>query len=331
MGDTKELAKMLEDAGCCAICVSSDGRKYHFSTMTEPQGIDVPLVEAIKKVVKIPVIAVGRVTPGVAERALRDNKADLVAIGRALLADPELPNKAALGRLDDILPCLACDACKGAYSPQRCTVNASLGKEREYRIVPAKKVKKVVVIGGGPAGLEAARVAALRGHKVILYEKAGKLGGRLRLSSKMPGYGSIEELIKYLSHQVTNAGVNIHLKEKATAALMDEVKPDAVILATGSRLSLPSWLVAGAISILAWRKLKHTGGRSSRSRPVRISGARKDEIGIHSVFLTAAEPNQALSTELSSKVPEVYRIGDCMLPFGMMEAIADGAHVGRIV
>ena len=325
--DAKELVKMLQNAGCCAINVSSEGRVYRFSKMNQPAGTDVPLAGAIKKVLKIPVIAMGRMTPDIAERTLQEGKADLVAVGRALLADPELPNKVASGRLDDIVPCLSCSVCSGV-PPQRCTVNANFGREREYRIKPTGKPKNIVVVGGGPAGMEAARVAALRGHNVTLYTEKTQLGGRLRMASKIPGHVRYADLTSYLANQVRKAGVKVELGKKVTVDLIDTIRPDAVIVATGSRLSWLGWLTAGLISILGWRQIRDTGGRRSLRR---TGGEKRDNMGVHTVFLMAAQPNQALVRGLGGKVPEVYHAGDCTDPFGIMQAIADGAHFGRIV
>ena len=131
------------------------------------------MAEGVKRVVKIPVIAVGRITPELGEQLLQDGKADLIAMGRALRADPELPNKLASGRPDDIVPCITCNVCLFTFRPDTerlCAVNAAIGREQEYAIKPAEKKKQVMIVGGGPAGIEAARVAALRGHEVTLYE-----------------------------------------------------------------------------------------------------------------------------------------------------------------
>ncbi|MDP2744085.1 MAG: NAD(P)-binding protein, partial [Dehalococcoidia bacterium] len=179
---TCQLAPMLEREGVNAINVTQYGFIYPFAKTEEPPGAYLYLAEAVKKAVNIPVIAVGRITPEVGERALLEGKADLVAIARGLLADPDLPNKAAAGRLDDIVPCITCLTC-GALSLMGmagCSVNPSVGKERDHQLAPAQKPKRVLVVGGGPAGMETARVAALRGHRVTLYEREAKLGGRLR-------------------------------------------------------------------------------------------------------------------------------------------------------
>lgn len=234
--DTKKIARMVEKAGASAIHVMAHSFERRYPPMCEPPGNLVHLAEAVKKMVTIPVITVGKITPEVGERVLREGRADFVAMGKALWADPELPNKVASGRLDDITPCLECDRCRDAVHDTgslACAVNAALGREREYRIVPAKKPKKVLVVGGGPAGMEAARVAALRKHRVVLYEKGDRLGGQLTLAAIPPYKDGIVKLTDYLSNQVRKLGVQVETGKEVTPALIDEIKPDAVILATG--------------------------------------------------------------------------------------------------
>ncbi|MFC1962933.1 FAD-dependent oxidoreductase [Chloroflexota bacterium] len=234
--DTKKIAQMVEQAGASAIHVMAPILERLYPPMCEPPGNMVHLAEAVKEVVSIPVITVGKITPEVGERVLREGRADLVAIGKALWADPELPNKIASGRLDDITPCLECNRCRDAVRDTgllACAVNAALGREREYRIAPTKKPKRVLIVGSGPAGMEAARVAALRKHKVMLYEKEDRLGGQLTLAAIPPYKNGIMKLTDYLSNQVRKLGVEVETGKDVTPASIDEIKPDAVILATG--------------------------------------------------------------------------------------------------
>ena len=243
--ETKQVVPMAIDAGAQAIHVSAYGRGSYTTKAPSPDspGFFVPLAEEIKKVASVPVIAVGRMDAELAEQVLEEGKADLVAIGRRLIADPELPNKVAEGRLDDINPCTGCLECmeRHLFAGQEtaCAVNAAMGREREYRIQPADKVKKVVVAGGGPAGMEAARVAALRGHQVMLFEKEPRLGGQLNVAAIPPYKDDILPLIKYLARQVEKTGVEIRLGTEATSELITESKPDAVVVAVGGTPTIP--------------------------------------------------------------------------------------------
>jgi len=170
-------------------------------------------------------------------------------MARALLADPELPNKVKEGRVDEIIPCIACSHCLaevllgykdwGKPVSTFCTVNPRAGKEAEYVIKPAKKVKKVFVVGGGPGGMEAARVAAVRGHKVTLYEKGSELGGRLLIASIPPYKDEIKGLVKSLIARMQKAGVEIKLNTEVGVKMVEAERPDVVILATGAVPIIP--------------------------------------------------------------------------------------------
>jgi 2,4-dienoyl-CoA reductase (NADPH2) len=203
-----------------------------------------PAAAAIKKAVKIPVIAVGRLDPFMGEKILKNGNVDFIYLNRRLMADHELPNKIKEGRLKDIAPCTACMTCfaQRPLVPDwiSCRVNAALGKEKEYEIKPAVTKKKVMVIGGGPAGMEAARVAALRGHQVILFEK-DMLGGAANVGAVVKGTEreDIPALIDYLKIQVAKAGVDIRSGQEVTIKTVQDVQPDAVIIATGGIHSVP--------------------------------------------------------------------------------------------
>ena len=189
-------------------------------------------------------IAVGRMGPETGERILREGKADLIAMGRRLIADPDLPNKAAEGQLDEINPCMGCFEClerRGVFSQQgvMCTINPVMGKELEYQIQPVRRVKRVVVVCGGPAGMEAVIVVAQRGHHVSLFEKESRLGGQLNVAGLPPYKGDIALWVDYLVRQVEKADVEVRLSTEATPETIIESQPDAVIIATGGILIVP--------------------------------------------------------------------------------------------
>jgi 2,4-dienoyl-CoA reductase (NADPH2) len=204
----------------------------------------VPLAAAVKKAVSIPVIAIGRLDAELGEDILRRGQADFISFNRRLMADPELPNKLAEGRLEDIRPCTGCTTCfdnneKG--NPPLCQVNAALGKEKEYEIEPARKKKRVMVVGGGPAGMEAARVAALRGHEVTVYEKEHQLGGSMLLAATVKGFDreDLLGLVRYLETQMTKLGVDIRLGQEVSRSVIEGIQPDVLIIAAGGIHDVP--------------------------------------------------------------------------------------------
>ena len=262
--DNKYIAGKLADSGVDCIDVTMGiVESYHKSMppMAVPRAAYVYLAEGIKSVVDVPVIAAGRInTPLLADRLLQEKRTDLVAMGRALLADPELPNKARRGAFEDIIPCIACNRCEMATSdnlPIRCAVNPRVGRERDYLVTKAEKKKHVCVVGGGPAGMSAATVAALRGHQVELYEKQDQLGGQLRLAGIPPHKEELTGLLAYLELQLRKAGVRIFLGCEFTHDLLQKNKPDVVIVATGATPIKPKIAgVEGSNVLQAWDILK---------------------------------------------------------------------------
>jgi len=237
--ETRKVVPLAVKAGADAIHASAYAA---FSFITKAPLPDtpaylVPLAEEVKKVTRVPVIAVGRLDLETGEKALVEGKADLIAIGRRLTADPDLPNKGSEGRPEEILPCIGCFECIERLGRRDegviCTINPATGKEGVHRIQPAGKVKKVLVVGSGPAGMEVARTAAMRGHRVTLLEKDQKLGGQLNIAALPPNKGDLIPWMNYLISQLKKTGVAIRLNTKATPELIMENKPDAVILALG--------------------------------------------------------------------------------------------------
>ncbi len=250
--DSKQIAIRLEEAGISAISVSSGIYPTLHRCLAPPYyapAFLIPFAAEIKRVVNVPVIGVGRIPDlALAEEILSKGEVDLVALGRALIADPDLVNKSKNGNEEDIRPCIYCNFCCMdrllSFMQVRCAVNAEAGREVEYALKRAPASKNVLVIGGGPGGMEAARVAALRGHKTTLLEREEQLGGQL-LASSIPSFkDSHRRLIDYLSLQVKKAGVEVKLGMEVGAEEILNWNPDVVILATGASSYVPE--IAGA-------------------------------------------------------------------------------------
>lgn len=261
-------AKQIEAAGADALNVSGGtGESYHtvvqfISPMSFPEGCLVPLAETAKKVVRIPVIVANRLNdPSLAEEVLKTGKADFIAVGRNFLTDPHWPVKAKGGKVKQIRSCVACNGC--IWSLQRangdvtCFQNAALGCEAEARIERVREPKKVVVIGGGPGGMEAARVAGKRGHRVILFEKGNKLGGQFLLAAVPPHKKTLEKATLWLTRELEHEGVDVRLCTEATPDSVEREKPDGVILAAGASPIVPT-ICAGTDPITAWDVLAGT-------------------------------------------------------------------------
>ena len=242
-----EILKILIDAGIDLVQVSA-GNDVTPEWISQPMFMEKAcLVESacqIKKALDIPVMAVGRINdPQIADDIIRQEKADLVCIGRGLLADPEMPLKARNGRLDEIRTCIACNTCMQSIFKKgriECLVNPMLGREEEMAFIPAKKPQKVMVVGGGPGGLNVAWVAAKRGHTVHVYEKRNVLGGQL-VPGSMPGHkAELRTLIRFQIKQTELYGVKCHLNHEVTAKDVKALDPDVVVLATGSLPAIPT-------------------------------------------------------------------------------------------
>lgn len=244
------IAQELEKAGVDAISVSAGMRDSELSfndhSSGQPRGAWIHLAERIKRVINIPVIAVKRFSPELAEETIKAGKADLIAFGKQLIADADFPNKVLSGRLEDIIPCTSC--CQGCYDelwmkkPITCMVNPAVGKTVRYKQERSKLSgnKKVLVIGGGPAGCQVALEAARIGHQVTLVEKNERLGGNYGYCTLTGHKKEVEQVFTYLDHALRQHSVQIRTNTEFAPALLDELKPEVVIDATGADFKIPS-------------------------------------------------------------------------------------------
>ncbi len=248
IADATIVFKWLQEAGIDAIDLTSGSSAAHEwtnPTMHLPPACNADLSEAIKKEARVPVGVTGKINdPGLAEELLRSGRADFVGIGRGLVADPYLPQKAMEGRTDDICRCITCARCGELFLkriPMSCSINPMAGFEREFnaKLKSVPKQKKLLIVGGGPAGMEAALIAAQKGHDVTLWEKDKGLGGQLNLAHVPPDKGDITLFLDYLKGQIKKSKVKVELRKEATPAEVTAFAPDAVIIATGSTSFTP--------------------------------------------------------------------------------------------
>ncbi|WP_255405046.1 FAD-dependent oxidoreductase [Mycobacterium sp. E2479] len=243
--ETARLAPELVAAGVDAFHVSGGVIDRLVTGMVnaadEGDELNVGAAAAVKQVVDVPVIAVGRIhDPFRAERILADGRADFIAMGRPLLADPDLPRKISSGQAHRVRKCISCENCIDAMEQRfsvDCAVNPRTGKERQLSAPRADRAKRVVVVGGGPAGLEAARVAAERGHHVTLFERSAQLGGALRWASVL--HPENQAFLRYLCDELRVSSTEVRLGRPASVHDVVAAAPDAVVVATGGRVVVP--------------------------------------------------------------------------------------------
>jgi NADPH-dependent 2,4-dienoyl-CoA reductase/sulfur reductase-like enzyme len=323
--DAKRTARLVQDAGANAITVTSyhdtnQGKLHSGSHTPHEPGVNLPYAAAIKTAVSIPVIASGRVEPEVGDARIAEGAIDFVAMGRKLLADPHLPRKLKEGRARDVLPCIYCYTCISAIYVQdhvRCAVNPETGFE-SYRTATqtaAAARKRVVVIGGGPGGMEAARRLDAAGHKVVLLERAEHLGGTLRFAAL--AYAANERLLEWLRRQIEASGIELRLNTAATPDLLHSLAPDAVVVATGARRSMPP---------LPGGELPHVFSGDDLRRLV--MGESSESLEKKTGWATRLATKIGAATGMTSNLDFVRKATRQWMPLGKRIAIVGGELVG---
>lgn len=238
----QRVAQWLENAGVAEISISAgskdEGEEKTFPSAVLPEGFLAEDARAVKDVVRVPVGVVGRIMSAqTAEMILQEGDADLVYLGRSLIADPYFVKKVEEGREEEIRPCIVCNRCIDRLrtgSSIKCSVNPAVGQEPVESGLRVKDPKTVLVVGGGPAGMEAARTAASRGHRVFLFEKLSQLGGNLKNAILLPHKEQIAKLITYYSNELRSLGVTVSLGKEVTRKLVEKLRPEVLVLASGA-------------------------------------------------------------------------------------------------
>ena len=324
LDDAKAVARMAEAAGVDAVSVSASARITSGVVFTEAPLVHQPggfmeWTAAIKRSVQIPVIAVGRIEPQAGEAALKRGDCDFIAMARKLLADPELPNKLLNDQENTIRPCIYCYVCVSQIfinERVKCAVNPMTGHEFEYVISPAATPRHIAVIGAGPAGMEAARIAALRGHRVTLLERSDRLGGTLFFAGL--AYAENARLLDNLKVQVQQSAIDIRLNTVASPALLRDLGADQVLVAVGAERAAPD--IPGADQDHVW-----SGDELRRL----MTGDRAEEIAKRKLSFTQRTLMKAGSlagvTDSSEAMQKLSRV---WMPLGKRVTIIGGGLVG---
>jgi len=277
--EAEAVAVMLERAGAASILVSagtSDTRRWAVPPQALPPAPLAPLAARIRQAVGIPVMAIGKIkNPDMAESILEAGQADFIALTRPFITDPDWCKNARAGRPEDIRGCIYClQDCSGEGVPglgRACTVNPYTGRENQIRVRRTRKPKRVVVVGGGPAGMQAAITAAERGHTVHILEQAPRLGGVFAYP-RIAGYkGDVTELPRYLEHRVRQLGIQVILGAKSSASNILALRPDAVVVAAGSGHFVPPYPGIEGENVIYARSL--WAGQASAGHRVAVIGA----------------------------------------------------------
>ncbi len=317
------FAKVAEAAGADAITASANhdvsvARALTSSYLPHEPAKLVPYAAAMKAAVNIPVITVGRIDPEVADQAIADGKFDFMAMGRKQLADPDFANHLAAGGRDAVRPCIVCYTCFSQAmmaSPLRCAVNADLGFETANLLAPAAEPKRVVVVGGGPGGMEAARRLTLRGHDVVLLEASGQLGGTARIAAI--AYEPNGDFVTWLKRELHGLGVDIRLNTRADVTLIRNLSPDAVVVATGAIRRAPE---------IAGKDLPHVHDGQSLRAMLLGEDAEKaaDKVG----FVGRLALGAARGLGITSNPETVRWASRLWMPIGKRVVIIGGELVG---
>jgi 2,4-dienoyl-CoA reductase-like NADH-dependent reductase (Old Yellow Enzyme family)/thioredoxin reductase len=316
MDDVVAFAKMLESKGIDYIsCTGADiiNQKASVPTMYMERGYNIAHTEMVKKAVKVPIICAGGFNVELSERTIREGKADMVAIARGLIADPELPRKLKEGRIEDIRPCIrggiGCASHARFNKTLACEINPSIGSESKEIMAnsAARTPLKVMVVGGGPGGMEAARLAAHRGHKVTLFEKNQELGGRL-IEASVPDFKiDIRNLITWLKTQIQKENVEVRLGVEVTPKLIKKEKPDVLIVSVGAEYSIPAEILQDKANILLPEQV--TVGKNKIGKKVIVTGG--GSIGCDLAIYLAESQNKEVT--LCTRQDEVMKDYDDIL------------------
>lgn len=321
--DAKQVARWLEAAGVDAITVTAYhntgiGKHHSDSNIPHLPNSNVPATEAIKAQVKIPVIASGRIEPDDAESHIASGKYDFLALGRKILADPHLPRKLAEGRPDLVRPCIYCYTCVSAIYVRdqvRCAVNFETGFEDLRANAAPPTGKRVVVIGGGPAGMEAARRLDAAGNTVTLIEKGDRLGGTLRFASL--AYEPNERLLNWLRDEISRSNVEVRLKTEATPEFVKSLQPDEVYVATGAVRDMPPIPGSDLPHVLSGDDLRNM-----------MLGETSEEVKRKTSLLTRVATKIGAATGMTANIDFVRKATRQWMPLGDRVAIIGGELVG---